>query len=53
MYVSDFHWIGIGNGAVSLAFGVGSVGGGKGMGAHSRAGVLIYRNGTLMPSCGV
>lgn len=48
MYVSDFYWIGIGNGA-----GVGSVGGGTGMGAHSRVGVLMYRNGMLMPRCGV
>lgn len=53
MYVSDFHWIGIGNGVVSLAFGVGFVGGGTGMGARSRVGVLMYRNGTLVPRCGV
>lgn len=51
--MSDFHWIGIGSGAVSLAFRVGSVGGGMGMGAHSRVGVLMYRNGMLMPRVGV
>lgn len=52
MYVSDFHWLGIGNGAVSLAFRVGSVGGGMGMGAHSRVGVLMYRNGMPMSRFG-